>query len=357
MRILTQLLAIVLLALPLLANSAPNNFYNAKIALKEQVYFDQNKNKGGTAYCGCDWEWVGRSGGRTDLNSCGYKIRSPQSQEAVARAQRTEWEHVFAVHAFAGQRQCWKQGGRKHCGNTDPIFNAMEGDMFNLLVINGEYNSDASNFPMGEVRGRDGMYGQCTAKVDFKARIMEPQDRAKGEVARISFYFSNHYGVQLSQDQQRLFMDWDKRFPISGFERERNKRIARIMGHNNPFVTGEKKWQLGMKLDAKGIRALNAKYPDFAEGQRQQQPTYQSRPQAQQQPTTHHTKPMRVSSNNTAPASKQSSNAKIKGNSNSKIYHLDHCPNYKDVSERNSVYFNNERDATGQGYRKARNCQ
>lgn len=345
MRKLTQLIAIVLLTLPLLANSAPNNFYNAKIALKEHVYFDQNRNKGGTAYCGCDWEWVGRSGGRTDLKSCGYKIRSPQSKEAVARAQRTEWEHVFSVHAFAGQRQCWKQGGRKFCGNTDPIFNAMEGDMFNLLIINGEYNSDASNFPMGEVRGRDGMYGQCAAKVDFKARIMEPQDRAKGEVARISFYFSNHYGVQLSQDQQRLFMDWDKRFPISGFERERNKRIARIMGHNNPFVTGEKKWQLGMRLDGKGIRALNTKYPDFAEGQHSQQPTYQNRPHTQ-----------RANISNTAPATKQSSSGKVKGNSNSKIYHLDHCPNFKDVSERNSIYFKNEHEATSQGYRKARNC-
>lgn len=48
--------------------------------------------------------------------------------------------------------------------------------------------------------------------------------------------------------------------------------------------------------------------------------------------------------------------AGIKGNKNSKIYHLAHCPSYGKVSERNIQWFTSEAEATGAGYRIAKNC-
>jgi micrococcal nuclease len=47
----------------------------------------------------------------------------------------------------------------------------------------------------------------------------------------------------------------------------------------------------------------------------------------------------------------------VRGNRNSKIYHLLGCPNYPDVSERNRVIFSSESEAVRAGYRKARNCK
>lgn len=351
MRKMIQLLAVATLLIPMLANAAPTNFYNAKIDLKEKVYFDQNKGQGGTAYCGCDWKWVGRSGGRIDLDSCGYKIRSPQSAAAVARAERTEVEHVFSISTLAHKRQCWKDGGRTNCRKVDPIFNEMEADLHGLLYISGELNGDASNYPMGVVQGSDNMYGQCTSKVGFKQRLLEPQDSAKGRVARMTFYGSDAYMTPLSLNDQKLLMQWHKQYPVTNQERMIERRTAKVMGHSNPYITGEKNWQLNMKLEGKQLKALNAKYPKYAQGQQSpqqhRQPAYQGRPAANQ---SNYQQAQQGSTS-------QAGATGFKGNSNSKIYHTKNCPNFGDVSPRNSVYFTSDTDAQSKGYRKARNCQ
>jgi len=47
---------------------------------------------------------------------------------------------------------------------------------------------------------------------------------------------------------------------------------------------------------------------------------------------------------------------KIKGNKQSRIYHLPRCPNYEDIAERNIVWFKTHEDAKARRYRMARNC-
>ena len=46
----------------------------------------------------------------------------------------------------------------------------------------------------------------------------------------------------------------------------------------------------------------------------------------------------------------------IRGNRNSKIYHLPGCPGYKTLSSANIVPFASEDEAQHAGYRKAKNC-
>lgn len=309
----------------------PKDFRQAKKLAKQYVYFDQAKGGAlGTAYCGCDWRWVGESGGRTDLESCGYKIRSPQSKQMVVRAERTEWEHVQSAHSFGKQRQCWQKGGRKNCNKTDPVFNAMEADMHNLLIINGEINSDRSNFPLGMVSSsKNGMYGQCESKTDFKQRVFEPRDDAKGMTARIHFYMADRYRLSMSKQQQKLFMAWHNQFPPSDWELERDRRIAKIMGHNNEFVTGERTWTLVHENTGDGIAEsdkITLAKGAGAMGQKNIAKKATNDPEF------------------------------IHGNRNSKIYHLPHCPSYSAMSPRNIVEFKTEGDAKGAGFRKARNC-
>lgn len=47
---------------------------------------------------------------------------------------------------------------------------------------------------------------------------------------------------------------------------------------------------------------------------------------------------------------------KIKGNKNSKIYHLPGCPNYDDIAERNIIWFKTREEAESKGFRMAKNC-
>ncbi|WP_028633946.1 endonuclease [Pseudomonas parafulva] len=295
----------------------PSTFTEAKVVAKQRVYMDQASSPMGELYCGCQWTWVGKSGGRIDAASCGYQTRKQQN-----RAERTEWEHIVPAHTFGNQRQCWRNGGREHCVDTDPVFRAMEADLFNLYPAVGEVNGDRSNFNYGMVAGNAGEYGRCTTKVDFVQRAAEPRDEVKGLVARTTFYMFDRYQLNMSRQQQQLLMAWDKQHPVSAWEKERDRRIAAIMGHANPFVTGERQW--------------TANYQPVGDG------VVQAVPAARQ------------------PAGQARAVAvgAVLGNRNSHVYHLaSGCPGYHQVASKNQVNFASEGEAQAAGYRKAGNCR
>ena len=87
---ITWLLAGILFSFQALA--APETFEEAKSELKNFVYYDQNHNGSmGTLYCGCEWDWRGRSGGVVDAKECGYQVRKQK-----IRGDRIEYEHVLS---------------------------------------------------------------------------------------------------------------------------------------------------------------------------------------------------------------------------------------------------------------------
>lgn len=59
-RSIAHLLITLFLVIPAISYGAPENFRQAKIELKNKVYYDQAFNGAlGTTYCGCNWRWVG----------------------------------------------------------------------------------------------------------------------------------------------------------------------------------------------------------------------------------------------------------------------------------------------------------
>lgn len=309
-RFLVVLLS-VLLSHSLLAE--PGSFREAKLELRQQVYHDQNLSDQGSLYCGCQWQWTGASGGRVDLASCGYKVRRQPN-----RAQRIEWEHVVPAWVMGHQRQCWQEGGRRHCASNDPFFERMEANMHNLVPSIGEVNGDRSNYSFGVLPGTAGQHGQCDVRVSFGERTLEPRNTVKGLIARTYFYIHDRYDLTMSRKQQQLLLSWHRQFPVTDWERERDRRIAAVMGHHNPFVTGERVWTLGHRNLAEGI-------PRDSDPQQ---------------------------------IARAETNAMVIGNARSQIYHLpEGCPSYSRVSERNRVAFNSAREAEAAGYRKAGNCR
>ena len=310
----------------------PANFSQAKDLLKHQVYYDQNKNGAlGTIYCGCDWDWVGRSGGRIKPDGCGYEVR------AIAnRGARTEVEHLTPISWAGQQRQCWQKGGRKNCQATDPVFNRMEADLHNLTYSVGELNADRSNYRFGMLPAARKQHGQCESKVDFKKRVFEPRDDAKGLVARSAFYFFDYYDLRMSEQQQKLMMSWDKQFPVTAWELERDRRIAKVMGHHNDFVTGKRTWRLGHRNSADGVVGTNRQNTANVPVKQTQRTFAQKK---------------------TSTSEIDIGTAPIRGNRNSKIFHPRGCSTYSAMSPRNVVNFSSEEDAVAAGYRRAKNCK
>jgi len=295
-----------------------DSFSQSKKLLRNNVYYDRNDD--GDLYCGCEWRWVGASGGRTDADSCGYVFRKQET-----RAARIEWEHVLPASNLGRQRQCWQNGGRKNCTANDPVFKVMEANMHNLVPVVGELNADRSNYVMGEIPGEPRNYGQCDFEVDFKARMAEPPNQAKGMVARIHFYMADRYDVRLSKKQQQQLVAWDRLYPVSDWEHERDLRIKEYMGHSNPFVTGEAVYQVGHTNSRSGLFV------------------------------SIENKPASIKENQ---SSNQGVKLPIHGNKNSKIYHLPAgCPSYNAMSSKNKVAFDSVQEAVSAGYRIAGNCR
>lgn len=312
--------------------SPPVNFGQAKIVLKERIYFDQNTNGAlGTIYCGCDWSWVGRSGGRIKPEACGYQVRAIPNRGA-----RTEVEHMTPISWAGQQRQCWQKGGRKNCQATDPVFNRMEADLHNLTYSVGELNADRSNYRFGVLPAARKQHGQCESKVDFKRRVFEPRDDAKGLVARSAFYFFDYYDLRMSEQQQKLMISWDSTYPVSAWELERDRRIAKEMGHHNDFVTGKRSWQLGHRNSGEGVVGTNRKPSASVPVKHSQRTSIQKKSSTSEIDI------------GTAP---------IRGNRNSKIFHPRGCSTYNAMSPRNIVNFSSTAEALNAGYRKAKNCK
>ncbi len=167
-------------------SAAPATFDRAKVEAKQYVYFDRNAK--GTFYCGCSWQWTGRSGGRINHESCSYEVRKQQN-----RAERLEWEHIVPAYNFGRARQCWQKGGRQNCISTDPVFRAMEADLHNLTPTVGEVNGDRSNYNFGVLPSTAFQHGACSIKIDFSQRTAEPPDEIKGQIPLHQYHLSAIY--------------------------------------------------------------------------------------------------------------------------------------------------------------------
>ncbi|MDR0806113.1 MAG: deoxyribonuclease I [Enterobacteriaceae bacterium] len=196
----------------------------------KQLAIDIHKGSAQTFYCGCNIRWSGKKG-ITDLKSCGYKVRTNE-----VRANRVEWEHVVPAWQFGHQRKCWQNGGRKTC-SKDPIYKRMETDLHNLQPAIGEVNYDRSNFQFSQWNAQATQYGQCKMKIDFKRKSAEPPERARGVIARTHFYMRDRYHLRLSEQQTSLFNAWDRYYPVTRWECERNRRILKVQGNDNPYVS------------------------------------------------------------------------------------------------------------------------
>src|SRR5690606_19617280 len=129
------------------------------------------------------------------------------------------------------QRQCWKDGGRKACERSDPVFRKAEADLHNLVPVVGEVNGDRSNYGFGMLPQKPHQYGACPFVVDFRQRTAMPPEHTRGAIARIYLYMSQRYGLRLSKQDRRLYDAWSRQYPVSEWETWRNRRIACVQGH------------------------------------------------------------------------------------------------------------------------------
>lgn len=126
--------------------------------------------------------------------------------------------------------------GRKNCAENDAVYQRAEADLHSLVPSIGEVNGDRSNYSFAWLAQKPSQYGACPMVVDFKARKAMPRQRIRGMIARTYFYMSDRYGLRLSSQDRKLYNAWNRQYPVEAWERNRNQRVACVMGYGNPFV-------------------------------------------------------------------------------------------------------------------------
>ena len=231
------ILVLLLGSLPALtlAYQSEQDFRAAKKLLSDRVYYDHRV----TFYCGCNYD----QSRQVKPYSCGYQARRPDE-----RSRRIEWEHLVPAATFGRAFSCWQNarqicgrgGGRKCCEKTDATFRRLEADMHNLGPAIGELNADRENFPFGEIPGEARRYGRCDFEVS--GGVAEPMPAVRGDVARATLYMDSRLSALrgrgfLTGREHALFLAWDRTDSPDQWECERERRITRLQGNSNPFVS------------------------------------------------------------------------------------------------------------------------
>ena len=229
------ILLLILISISLSATS----FSQSKKFLLKKVYFDNQI----TFYCSNPYEIKEVDNKEVALiieDAKFYTPRNPftKSGKVNERTQRVEWEHIMPAENFGKHLPCWKDGGRKACSKDD-FFKTMEADMHNLVPSIGEVNGDRSNYRYGADKPQIGQYGKCNFQVDFEANRAYVKDDIKGDIARIYFYMSEKYNINLSDQERKMMEVWNKQDPVSNWEKIKNDRVEKIQGNRNKFVDFE----------------------------------------------------------------------------------------------------------------------
>jgi len=213
------------------------SFFKSKQTLRDYIYDDNQI----TFYCNNPY-YKKRVGRYPKLfitqNNSIYTPRNIYTKKGKInkRARMVEWEHVMPAHNFGRHLDCWKKGGRKECRN-DKLFNIMEGDMHNLVPSIGEVNGDRLNFKYSHNTPNKRQYGECPVEIDFKYRRISVKQDIHGDIARIYFYMSDKYNINLSKKEIKLFTAWNIEDPVDAWEIEKNKRVHATQGNYNKYIS------------------------------------------------------------------------------------------------------------------------
>lgn len=139
----------------------------------------------------------------------------------------------------------------KSHGNFSGI-RPMDSDALNLRPADGQANENRGNLDFDNVQP-NGTQDPIATDCWYNANAYEPGPLTKGQVARILFYMATRYvGTDGEMDLQLVrklnnypaakfgnlttLLEWNKQYPPSAMERQRNDRMYRMQQNRNPFV-------------------------------------------------------------------------------------------------------------------------
>ncbi len=232
-------LLLIIISVPFLAlaqNLTITSYYQARNILEEVIY--QSDDERITLYCQAQFD--------EDNN-----VTLPEGFTAdsyLNRLEKIEWEHVVPAENFGRTFPEWRDGhplciddegepfnGRECAELASEEYRMMAYDLHNLYPAIGAVNASRSNYNFAMLPDKESDFGTCEMKIEDGK--VEPPEYSRGIIARAYLYMEATYPrYQMSAQQRQLMNAWNKMYPPSEWEIERNERIREIQGNGNEFV-------------------------------------------------------------------------------------------------------------------------
>ena len=94
-------------------------------------------------------------------------------------------------------------------------------------------------------------------------RVFEPQDSSKGDIARVLFYMSIRWGLNITGVEEMYLRQWHNADPVSLDEQAKNDERANIQGNRNPSSIAQISWTESASLTPlqRSIRYKRYRFP------------------------------------------------------------------------------------------------
>jgi endonuclease I len=131
---------------------------------------------------------------------------------------------------------------REHTYPQTKISGAAVNDNHHIFADDWKTNGARSNFRFGIVSPTENNRVKDSSGLNTDnfegGGFFQPNDTAKGEVARATLYMNTYYGYSLEGNFQtsELAVLWALQYPPSNRDMQRNNRVYTNQGNRNPYV-------------------------------------------------------------------------------------------------------------------------
>ena len=172
------------------------------------------------------WNELYRGGGWTLY--CGYRFSHEKKTE---QGKIVGIDHIYPTTWMFSHLGC---GNRMQCQANNELFSRMEADLHNLYPVWQAMVTYRYDQSYGLIDGEDWRFDDCD--FEWKSKIAEPREKARGNIARAMLYMHTRYGVPIDSEMLNTFKQWNQDDPPSKGEVSRNDRIEKLQGQRNPYI-------------------------------------------------------------------------------------------------------------------------
>lgn len=184
------------------------------------------------------------------LISANVSVSYDWSRFLIVDQSLTDSNSVFTIYPKVNYPKANQVGGsqppgywnREHTYPQSKISGAATSDTHHIFADDHKTNSQRGNKPFADIANTEvnRVYDSLDRPtLNYQtSSYFEPNDEAKGEVARATLYLNTLYGYAIENNFQskELAVLWAIQYPVTDWSMTRNNRIYSAQGNRNPYI-------------------------------------------------------------------------------------------------------------------------